>query len=240
MKKNWKKALSIVTVSAALIVSGTFFANQYMDGEGGGATIGSAEEVELSYYEKKTRSASLRVVTPTGGHGSGTLVKYKGSNLILTAAHVTQQGSIYLAIDQWGEQNFATLIYKDETADFAVLIVNDFEKTKPLKFKIPSYDIRDAIDLEVIFSGFPARHDLLTMRGTVAGYQGSSVIIHSSAWGGSSGSGVFDSSGSFVGILYAVSIGNGLQGPAIMENFIWIMPFDKINWEELDSVVESL
>lgn len=198
------------------------------------------EQVVLNFHERRTRSASLKIITPTGGHGTGTLFNYSGMMVIFTAAHVTTEGPIYLAQDRWGEQKFAVLAYVDPEADFAVLVVEPFEKTSPVKFKLPRYDLRDKIDLGVIFSGYPSQHDLMTMRGSIAGFEGPSMIVNSSAWSGSSGSSVFDSEGRFVGILYGVSVANSFAGPRALENFIWVMPNHEIKWEELSIALSQI
>ena len=44
------------------------------------------------------REAAVRVVTSRGGHGSGSLIKYKGLTLVLTAQHVADGG---LGSDYW-------------------------------------------------------------------------------------------------------------------------------------------
>jgi hypothetical protein len=229
-----------VIAAAAVIAIGGFLLSNSETVTSPNIVLSPINEVKLNYAERGTRAASLKIITPSGGHGSGTLMKYNKELVIFTAAHVTTEGPVYLVQDQWGEQKFAILAYVDVEADFAVLVVEPFQKTKPVKFTLPRYDIRKELDLEVIFSGHPAHHSLITMRGRVAGFEGPSMIINSSAWGGSSGSGVFDTNGSFVGILYAVSVGGGFGGPTIMENFIWVMPNDKLNWEELTGRLDAI
>lgn len=236
--KNIKKILLALTGAAVISFAALFFATNTITNNS--ASISEPEQVVLNFHERRTRAASLKIITPTGGHGTGTLFRYRGSLVIFTAAHVTTEGPVYLAQDQWGEQKFAVLAYADRDADFAVLIVDEFEKTKPVKFRMPDYDVRNKIDLDVIFSGFPSTHDLLTMRGSVAGFEGPSMIVNSSAWGGSSGSSVFDRNGRFVGILYGVSVARSFSGPRILENFIWVMPNDQIKWDELREALRAI
>ena len=66
------------------------------------------------------------------------------------------------------------------------------------------------------------------------------MIVNSSAWGGSSGSSVFDKHGRFVGVLYGVSVARSFSGPRILENFIWVMPNDQIKWDELSEALEAV
>lgn len=234
------KRLLTLALSGALIAAlcAIIFVNKSV--EVSEPSISEPEQVLLNFQERRGRAASLKIITPTGGHGTGTLFKYDGNLVIFTAAHVTTEGPVYLAQDQWGEQKFAVLVYADRDADFAVLVVDEFEKTKPVRFKLPDYDVRNKIDLEVVFSGYPSSHDLLTMRGSIAGFEGPSMIVNSSAWGGSSGSSVFDKSGRFVGILYGVSVAHSFSGPRILENFIWVMPNDQIKWGELSEALDAV
>lgn len=200
----------------------------------------SVELATLSRIEARTRNAAVKVYTPTGGHGSGTYFIYNGRHIVITAAHVTDEGPIYLVADQWNNQRIGTLVYADREKDFAVLLIPAFEKTAPMRLRLPNYDPKNRIDTEVIFSGFPSSHSLTTMRGRVAGSEGPVVIIHAAAWMGSSGSAVFDREGRFLGVLFGVSVGGFRGQPVIMENFIWVMPYDEINWEELRGALDSI
>jgi hypothetical protein len=234
--------IKIILLSAALMLIACLVALEIGDSiPSGNSSISSEpEQVVLNFHERRTRSASLKIITPTGGHGTGTLFDYNGMMVIFTAAHVTTEGPIYLAQDRWGEQRFAVLVYVDPKVDFAVLAVDPFEKTAPVKFRLPRYNLRDKIDLEVIFSGYPSQHDLMTMRGSVAGFEGPSMIVNSSAWSGSSGSSVFDSEGKFIGILYGVSLASSFTGPRALENFIWVMPNHEIKWQELSIALSEI
>ena len=98
--------------------------------------IGHAEEYKPSLpvdhidaignsVEKSVRQASVRVSVPfTGGHGSGSYVKYKDVHLVITAQHVTDGplGSTYVVAHR-GESHIAVLIYSDAQNDIAVLYV---------------------------------------------------------------------------------------------------------------------
>lgn len=198
------------------------------------------EAASLSILENRTRKASVKIYTPTGGHGSGAYFFYKDRHIVLTAAHVVDEGGIYLVVDQNGSQRIGAVVYRDAARDFAALIIPEFEKTRPLRLRLPSYDIRRRIGEDLIFSGFPSHHSLTTIRGRVAGFEGPILIMHASAWMGSSGSSVFDESGNFVGILYGVSVGRFNGQPTIIEDFIWVLPYDQINWGELHNALEQL
>lgn len=198
------------------------------------------EIAKLNHFEARSREASVKVLIPSGGHGTGTLFEYKGKIVIFTAKHVTEGSYKFLVTANNGETKEASLIYSDSVADFAVLTVDKFSSIRPIKFKRKSYSPRNTIDLSVIFSGYPSAHSLLTSRGRVAGFEVDSIIIHSVAWGGSSGSSVFSSNGNFLGILFGTSVDAPFGFPTVIDNIIWISPYYVINWSALDSTIQEV
>ena len=53
------------------------------------------------------------------------------------------------------------------------------------------------------------------------------------AWQGSSGSGVFDSKGKFVGHVVAVDVGQTEFGFQILQNVVLVVPAFKIDWSKV-------
>ena len=198
------------------------------------------EVVKLNRFEQASREASVKVTGPSGGHGTGTLVDYYGTTVVFTAKHVTTEGPTYIVTANNGEYRKAQLFYTDSSVDFSVLLVDDFETIKPVKFKKHNYNSRNFLDLNIIFSGYPSTHSLLTSRGRVAGYEYNSIIVHAVAWAGSSGSSIFSSDGNFIGILFGVSTDTPFGFPTIIDNIIWVVPYYNINWAGLNSKIEEL
>ena len=198
------------------------------------------ELAALSRAETRTRDASVKIYSPSGGHGSGSYFLYKNRHVIFTAAHVVDEGGIYVVVDKWNNQRVGTVVYVDSAKDFAILLIPEFEKTAPMRFRLPRYNIRERIDTELIFSGFPGAHSLITIRGRTSGEEGHAIIMHAAAWLGSSGSCVFDTSGNFVGVMYGVSVGGFLGAPVLIEDFVWILPYDQIDWESITNTLESM
>ena len=86
----------------------------------------------------------------------------------------------------------------------------------------------DKISLEI--SEFLNRL-FLTFSGEIAGVAGYRYIyINSYAWEGSSGSGVFDSNGNFIGYIVAVDIGKNDYGVQILNNLVLVIPSFHVNW----------
>jgi len=200
-------------------------------------------EVELASMSKteiKTRDASVKIYSPTGSAGSGAYFLFEDHHVIFTAAHVVTNGDIYSVIDKWNNKRFGQVIYRDTEKDFAVMIIPEFHKTKPLRFKIPQYDIKNKIGIEFVFSGYPARQELTTVRGRLSAFEDPYVVLHSASWMGSSGSCVFDKNGNFVGVLIAITISEFRDQPVLIEDFVWILPYSQINWEAVEMAVDSV
>jgi len=188
----------------------------------------------MTATEQKVRDAAVKVISGEG-HGSGSLVKYKGLTLLITAEHVANGtlGSTHYAM-KGNETKAAILIYSDSLHDISVLyMIDDFYAVTPLKYS-PREEIIE-VGSEITYSGFPSSHQLMTFRGRVAGYEtrqdaGIQILLHTHGWMGCSGSMVYDQNGDIVGILWGVSIEHrpSLQ---IIGNLVWIQPIQVFNIE---------
>ena len=185
----------------------------------------------LSMVEKKVRGAAVKVVT-SGGHGSGTVVQYKDLTIVLTAKHVADGplGSSYL-VAQEGEQRNSILVYQSKEHDIAVLVVQKpFRYLKPMPWKpTKNYDV----GTDIVYSGHPSWHKLMSFEGRIVGYEqdseaGTQLIVNTYGWFGCSGSGIYNTDGELVGILYGVDV-QYAYGAQIQENMIWVAPIKNIN-----------
>tara|TARA_R110000824_G_scaffold92217_9_gene223928 strand:+ start:8839 stop:9573 length:735 start_codon:yes stop_codon:yes gene_type:complete len=182
--------------------------------------------------EQKVRSAAVKVLTPQG-HGSGSLVKYKGLTLLFTANHVTDGtlGDVYAAAAN-GETKMAMLIYADPAHDLAILyMLEQFESVKPLKYS-PREKLIE-VGKEITYSGYPSSHQLMTFRGRVAGYEvitvsGTQILLHTHGWFGCSGALVYDSNSEIVGILWGIDVESRPE-LQVVGNLIWIQPIQALN-----------
>jgi S1-C subfamily serine protease len=188
----------------------------------------------LSVAEKKVRGAAVKVMT-SSGHGSGTVVQYKDLVLVLTVKHVADGslGSEYL-VSQESEQRTAILIYQSAKHDIAVLVIpKPFHHLKPMSWKpTKNYDI----GADIIYSGHPSWHKLMSFEGRIVGYEevpgvGTQLIINTYGWYGCSGSGVYNTDGELVGILYGIDV-QYVHGTQIQENMIWVSPIKNIDIKE--------
>jgi hypothetical protein len=198
------------------------------------------ELASMSRAEVRTRNASVKIYTPSGGHGSGGYFLFEGHHVIFTAAHVVRDGPIHLVVDRWENARMGVVAHVDEKKDFAILLIPEFKKTKPLKLKLPTSDPLEGVGTELVFSGFPTHHSLTTIRGYTAGREGDSLIMHAAAWMGSSGSCVFDKKGNLIGVLFAISVGGFRGEPVLMEDMVWVASSSSIDWEAVKSSLKAL
>ena len=188
-----------------------------------------------SSMEKEVRQAAVRVTVPfTGGHGSGSYIKYKDMYIVITAQHVTNGalGTNYL-VSYKEESHLGVLIYSDKTNDIAVLYIgNPFKQIEPMKFN-PLEATAD-VGTEIVYSGYPSHHKLMSFRGRVAGHEsngttapGKHIILHTYGWFGCSGSVIYDTKGRQVGVLYGVDV-EYYPDIQVQENMIWVVPINQL------------
>ena len=196
----------------------------------------------LSSIEKDVRAAAVKVTTAGGGHGTGSLIKYKDVVLVITAKHVAKDpiGTEY-AILKDGESVRSTLLYKSDIADVSVLMLNGTflnKGVKPMPWKTTkTYNV----GMDIVYSGYPSWHKLMSFKGRIAGYEvlnsgATQLIVNTYGWFGCSGSVLYSTKGHIVGILYGVDI-EYYPNTQVNENMIWVAPIKQIN---IDEVLKAL
>ena len=195
------------------------------------STANKTSQIHTSYtmVEKAVRRAAVKVATPRG-HGSGGLIKYKDTTLVLTAQHVADGalGTTYLLKTE-SESKVGVLIHSDPLNDIALIyVLSHFENAKPLRWK--TKDAISEVGEEITYSGYPASHSLLSFRGSIAGYElipgrGQQIILQTYGYFGSSGSVVYDEDYNIVGVLWGVDV----QRDGVHENIVWVAPIQNLN-----------
>jgi hypothetical protein len=188
---------------------------------------------DMPSIEKKIREAAVRVTVPfVGGHGSGSYIKHKGIHLVFTAQHVSSGaiGADYL-VTYKQESHIGTLIYSDPVNDIAILyLATPFRTIEPIKFN-PMEDIVK-VGTNIVYSGYPSTHKLMSFTGRVAGYAdspeiGKQIILQTYGWFGCSGSMIYTLKGQQVGVLYGVDVEH-YPNTQVQENMIWVAPINKV------------
>ena len=201
-----------------------------------GAAIVAADAA-MSLTERNVREAAVRVYTPDGGHGSGSYIKYKDFYFVLTAQHVAD-GGLYseYRLKKNDEIITGVLVWSDAATDMAVLMVaKQFDKIDPMPYKATSE--LPEVGTEISYSGYPSRHQLMSIRGRVAGYEekngaGTQIMLHTYGWFGCSGSVIYNKKAEIVGVLWGVDV-EYYPGVAVIEDMIWVIPIQKLNLDEV-------
>ena len=156
--------------------------------------------------------------------------------MVVTAAHLFAFGGGSVLHDEAvvtspSEKVFGKLVYIDEYVDIAVFAIPALKSRNPAKFnRAQSFEIGDS----VVYSGFPGPNQLLTFDGTLAGGGGGTdIAIHSFAWPGSSGSGVYNSKGELVGVVVSIMVGGGPSGSQLIGSVIYVAPATLIDSAQL-------
>tara|TARA_R110000796_G_scaffold249304_1_gene376923 strand:- start:256 stop:810 length:555 start_codon:yes stop_codon:yes gene_type:complete len=127
----------------------------------------------------------------------------------------------------------------DTQIDYAIMQVEPIVDREPIRLP-RDYPVGNAwadqlaIQGTVYYTGYPNGMGPLTFGGEIAGHdRNENIYIHSFAWPGSSGSGVFSESGKLIGIIIAISVGATEYGIDVLEDMVIVIPLYKINWNVL-------
>ena len=205
------------------VVSGTAGAQEVSETSGI-----SVELASLTRAESMTRLASVKVQTERG---------YGREKVVFTAHHVIENTS-RIMVSSSESFSVASVLYTDEENDFAVLKIESSDGFKSVRFRPRLGSQSSMIGTRVHYSGHPAGHSLLTIRGSIAGIDRGCYIAQSYAWMGASGSGVFNSSGK-VGILTAIDFSRGGVVPQLVESVVWIVPVSNIDMQEVEKAIQE-
>jgi|TARA_R110002167_G_scaffold109949_2_gene280134 S1-C subfamily serine protease len=184
---------------------------------------------------RDVRRAAVEVVTASG-RGSGTYFEIDGHHVVFTAAHVINNMPVVSIVGQNGETVFGTVFLTAENVDMAIVLIPELNSRTPMRYKpAKREDINDMVGEDVTYTGFPSHHDLLTIDGVIASEEDGNLVMHSYAWPGASGSGVFNMRGDFVGVVRAVDVGvwSYQVPPQLIEDMVWIAPSWGITRDEI-------
>ena len=150
-----------------------------------------------------------------------------------------KEGDPYTSVEEFTNQTKSAINKGLET--YSGLAWNTWDnQVGSLAYKTPDYNPTKEIGKELIFSGYPGRQSLRTVRALIAGVEGKRFVMQSTAWKGSSGSCVFDSDGNFVGVVFALSMSQFEGRPVLLESMIWVEPYTSINWDAAKKFVKAL
>ena len=206
-----------------------------------GAVLEIVDAANLSLVEKRTRKASVKVKSILlGGHGSGTYMVAYGRRIVATAAHVVRNESTMLIEGRKDEAVIGKVVYVNHDVDLAFLVVPEMKTRTAVRYRPQLRYNETLVGTSLTYTGFPSHHDLLTIRGYVAALEHNMIVANMFGWFGSSGSGVFDDQGRYVGCVSGIDMGRFGGGYRIpIEEIVWVAPITSIDQEVLKSKILS-
>ena len=157
-----------------------------------------------------------------------------GRRIVATAAHVVRNETSMAIDGRDGETVVGQVVFVDHHVDLAYLVVPEMKTRTAVRYRpVTQYDDR-LVGLNITYTGFPSHHDLLTIRGYVAAMERNMIVSNMFGWFGSSGSGVFDSRGRYIGCVSGIDVGMfGMGFRMPLEEIVWIAPTSRIDHELL-------
>ena len=187
----------------------------------------------LSITEQRARSAAVKVRSLLqGGHGSGTYMVAHGRRVVVTAAHVVRNESVMAIDGRDGETVVGQVVFADHDLDIAFIVVPEMETRTAVRYRPQRRFDERLVGTTLTYTGFPSHHDLLTIRGYIAAVEKGHLVTNMFGWFGSSGSGVFDQHGRYMGCVSGIDVGTIGFGQRIpLESIVWVAPASKLDHE---------
>ena len=199
----------------------------------------------IDYTARRTIETSRRStvnvmsmsVYGTISSSSGTYIKVGDRFYILTVAHGIIGPCELVRIRTGGDMvECVEYTIVDMHLDYALIEVEAIDSRVAVEVPASTPKNRDwddalSIHNEVYYTGYPNGIGPFTLDGKIIGYDSSEyVYLHSFAWPGSSGSGVFNERGELIGYVMAISVGATEYGVDVLEDVVIVAPLYKIDW----------
>ena len=207
-------------------------------------TKGFTEAIYLS------RNSSVNVMSMSSdgviGSSSGTYITTNDKHYILTVSHGIREDCSTIRIIVGTEfYECKQLAVLNREQDYAIIKIDRIIERTPIRIpkhtpKNSRWDESLSIQNRVVYSGFPNSRGLLTLDGKIVGFNDNEdMFVHSYAWPGASGSGVFNEDGKLIGYIMAISLGFTEYGISVLEDIVIVVPLFKIDWDELKQEGEN-
>ena len=210
--------------------------------------LGAKETIAV----KKSRNSILHVLSRTKRDDgfakmSGTYFTYSDKFYVMTAAHgiIGDCEHMFAATNSENIYDCIKYVIIDRRTDYAIIEIEKVAERIPVKLGdiIPSnreWKQETSVLSEVFYTGFPNGLGPLTFRGAVAGLSPENYIyLHSYAWPGSSGAGVFSNDGNLIGIVIALNVGLTGAGYDVLEDLVIVTPLFMIDWDAAYQIMEE-
>jgi hypothetical protein len=194
---------------------------------------------------KKSRKSTVRVFSKGVENGvsvsTGTYIEANGEYYIVTVSHGILGPCEELAF--WTEEeefiSCKEYIIIDTNVDYAIVKVDRIPSRTPIKIPEALPDTSEwkqslAVQRQVYYTGFPNNSGPVTIDGRIIGVAvGNFIYVHTHAWSGASGSSIFTSDGKFIGIVFAIDVGESEFGVDVFENVVIAVPTFAVDWSTI-------
>jgi S1-C subfamily serine protease len=155
-----------------------------------------------------------------------------GRRVVVTAAHVVRNESVMAIDGRDGETVVGQVVFRDTDVDLAFIVVPEMETRTAIRYR-PQHNYNERlIGTQLTYTGFPSHHDLLTIRGYISSLEHEMIVTNMFGWFGSSGSGVYDQRGRYIGCVSGIDMGSTGWGVRIpLESIVWVAPVSRIDHE---------
>lgn len=201
--------------------------------------------IEKQNAIKKSRKSNVRVFSKDDAGqvsmSTGTYIEARGEYYIVTVSHGILGPCDELAI--WTEveefMKCKEYIVIDSISDYAIIKIGNIPSRVPVKIPESLPDTSEwkqslSIQKQVYYTGFPNNTGPVTVDGRIIGVtSGGYVYLHTYAWSGASGSGIFTSDGKYIGLVFAVDMGETDLGVDVFENVVIAVPTFAIDWSTI-------
>ena len=198
--------------------------------------------LEVGKVDRSLKSSVKLVIkfdAVEAGHASGNYFKHGRHKFIITAAHVVDNGEVW--IKDGLEIVKSETLWVDKSRDIAIIRpMGELKETRPIKFRI-NYD-NNKVGAIIRYAGYPSSLGKMVLQGMVAKQKEKKVLLQCWALPGSSGSVIFDEKGRAVGVLSAVAVEmNPFVGiPELQENIVHAGRLDFIDRKFLREVLKGV
>ena len=178
---------------------------------------------------------------------SGTYLSYKDRFYVLTAAHGINGECEYFFVATSDEEVYECIRYitVEHSHDYAIIEIEEVRARSPVALDraLPqNFQWRPELAAlnKVFYTGYPNSLGPLTFEGSVAGISSDQhIYLHSYAWPGSSGAGIFSQEGNLIGIVLALNVGFTGAGYDVLEDLVIVLPLFKVDWSLVYETMEE-
>jgi S1-C subfamily serine protease len=118
------------------------------------------------------------------------------------------ESNVSLYVQDGNKKLIATVVKHHPYIDMAVIKVQGKLEGKTATTKIASINMQD----QIYIVGNPLHNKMIYTEGVMAGYTDTSLLIQAPCIFGSSGSGIYNTNGELVGLVYALQMYPGFMG----------------------------